>query len=144
MKKRHGFTLIELLVVIAIIALLLAVVVPSLKRAKDIAKRAVCASRLRQVGVAITNYSQSFDNLPDTMDVNGNPEFGHGYALYRGGDTNGNGDEEFKYSSGKLIPLRWAKLYEGGYMDTPEVFYCPANRLGSYKYESYNIINRIL
>jgi prepilin-type N-terminal cleavage/methylation domain-containing protein len=131
MKKRHAFTLIELLVVISIIALLLSVLTPSLGKAKQFAKRVMCATGLRQVGMAMANYSMDDDKLPDALDVNGKPEFGHGYALYRGDKP------QYSYDSGELIPLRWAKLYEGGYMDTPEIFYCLANRLDSYKYESY-------
>ena len=52
-----GFTLIELLVVIAIISLLVAMQIPSLKRAKELARRAVCASNLHQGHVAVTAYA---------------------------------------------------------------------------------------
>lgn len=131
MKKQRAFTLIELLVVIAIIALLLSILLPGLKAAKDISKRVVCASRLRQVGVAMRSYSQSYENLPDAVDRNGKQESGHGYAVYRGDKP------EWIDAQGKPIPIRWAKLYEGGYMDEPEIFYCPGNRLDLYKYESY-------
>ena len=130
MKKR-GFTLIELLVVIAIIALLLSILIPGLKLAKDIAKRTLCAARLRQVGVAMRSYAQSYENLPDAIDRNGKPESGHGYAVYRA-------DKPEWIINGKPIPLRWAKLYEAGYMDTPEIFYCPGNRLENHKFESYS------
>lgn len=51
-KIRNGFTLIELLVVISIIALLLSVLLPSLRAAKEAAKRVVCASRMRDIGLA--------------------------------------------------------------------------------------------
>ena len=49
-RERGGFTLIELLVVIAIIALLVALLVPSLTRARELARRAVCASNLHHWG----------------------------------------------------------------------------------------------
>lgn len=52
-----AFTLIELLVVVAIIALLISILLPSLKRAKDQAKKAVCLSNLRDIGVASHEYA---------------------------------------------------------------------------------------
>ncbi len=131
MKKR-AFTLIELLVVIAILALLLSILLPGLKAAKDIAKRTVCASRLRQVGVAMRSYSHSYPNLPDAVDTNGKAESGHSYAVYRGDKP------EWIGPGGKPIPLRWAKLYESGFLDEPKIFYCPGNRLELYQFESYN------
>jgi len=56
--QRAAFTLIELLVVIAIIALLVSILVPSLKRARELAREAVCVSNLRQLGNAYYLYAE--------------------------------------------------------------------------------------
>ena len=60
MKK--GFTLIELLVVIAIIALLVSILMPSLKTARELAQKVVCANNIRNIGMAETFYSQDNDD----------------------------------------------------------------------------------
>lgn len=59
--RRLGFTLIELLVVIAIIALLIAVLLPALSRAREISRRTVCGTNLRQIGMAFQQYTEDFD-----------------------------------------------------------------------------------
>jgi prepilin-type N-terminal cleavage/methylation domain-containing protein/prepilin-type processing-associated H-X9-DG protein len=56
-KRETGFTLIELLVVIAIIAILLSVLLPGLRKAKEHAKRLVCLSGLRQLTLCWTSYA---------------------------------------------------------------------------------------
>ncbi len=54
---RRGFTLIELLVVIAIIAILAAFLFPTFAKVRDNARRASCASNLRQVSMALMQYA---------------------------------------------------------------------------------------
>ncbi len=58
---RHAFTLIELLVVISIIALLIAILLPTLQGAREAARASVCASHLRQWGLAQQLYAQEHD-----------------------------------------------------------------------------------
>jgi len=61
---RRAFTLIELLVVIAIISLLAALLFPVFSSARASARRTVCISNLRQVGLSLAMYRQDYDELP--------------------------------------------------------------------------------
>jgi len=70
-KRRNvaAFTLVELLVVISIIALLIAILLPSLRRAREQAKLTVCAQNLRQIGLAVHLYASNHRNrIPRGMD----------------------------------------------------------------------------
>ncbi len=61
---KTGFTLIELLVVIAIISLLVSILLPSLGKAKDIAKAAMCSSQTRNMALAHLMYREDWEFLP--------------------------------------------------------------------------------
>ena len=66
-SARKAFTLIELLVVIAIIALLLSIILPTLNKAKDHAKRILCSSRIKQQTLALMMYAQDNDEETPMM-----------------------------------------------------------------------------
>lgn len=59
--KWHGFSLIELLVVIAIISILMSLLLPSLKKARDTTRRIACLNQLKQIGVGGFSYASDYD-----------------------------------------------------------------------------------
>jgi prepilin-type N-terminal cleavage/methylation domain-containing protein len=118
-KSIRGFTLIELLVVIAIISLLLALLVPSLGRAKSLARRVACSHNLKQIDLAMDMYTHDHDGkYPCAQDpVSTQPP----YWLWMGRGWR-----------------HWVRPYLNAAIDVnnPSVLLCPADRTDPAKYES--------
>lgn len=116
-QTHRGFTLLELLVVIAVIALLLAIILPALRKARRQAQRIVCASNLRQVGLAIHTYAHDFD---DTIPFG--PE---GLPMAGGQFYTATGNVTSLISVYNGEPVGLGLLLNSYVADQPKVLFCP-------------------
>ncbi len=117
MQSKKGFTLIELLVVIAIIALLLSIITPALRSAKEQARKAVCAAHVKSLLTGIYVYAARFDdNIPSSiwgMNATWNFICWQTYA---------------PEDDPRPCWVNLGRLYGTDVIDDPEIFYCPSQK----------------
>lgn len=120
-RRPNGFTLIEVLVVVAILALLIAILLPSLQRAREHAKTAMCLSNLHQMGFGFSMYASDHRQLLPMR-------LGYTYAIkYRGGPAN------------VRVPCNIGLLY-GKYCGKDlNFYYCVSNEQYAYDDPTYGM-----
>jgi prepilin-type N-terminal cleavage/methylation domain-containing protein len=101
MRRKH-FTLIELLVVVAIIAILAALLLPALRKAREQARRTVCTSNLRQFGMLLNFYTDDNDEAYPGPHI----------------ANRANAVITLQHNTKKLM---------APYVSTPDILYCPSN-----------------
>ena len=156
MKTKKAFTLVELLVVISIIAILLAVLIPAMNRAKETAKRVICSNQQKQVALGVNAYCNDYDGMMpwyggfdplypapwNAIDVTTTPAQNtqdterHPWCALRDNQDKPDYLENRAYP-GKPVPMRVGCLYRRNIIKTGKVFYCPSNKEKGYLYDSY-------
>lgn len=127
--RRRGFTLVELLVVIGIIALLIAILVPTLNKAREASNRAVCGSNLRQLGLMFQLYANRYNDYAPMGYIKnaGSLQKNWNYLVFH----NRNG-------IARTTLMGW--LVDAGVVKEGKTFFCPSERYDQWLYNGTDIL----
>ena len=153
--SKNGFTLIELLVVMVIIALLIGLLLPTLSRAKEEARKTQCRSNLRQIGLAMMMYAN--DNGGWSPEMGGaatanaagtayysfaptnalTVHFGGAFTWHGMTSINATSGQSQIWQASPSVPARpigLGLLWSGGYLTSKgaQILYCPSNQGAKY------------
>ena len=124
---RRGFTLIELLVVIAVVAVLVGLLLPGLRGAREAGRSAVCLAQVRQLGAGWTLYAGDYRDRVMPLAYWSFEDIGTGQAVYWWG-THGTSTTPVEHGRGFIAPYLEASLSTKG-----SVYNCPSQAWGTYR-----------
>lgn len=140
-QRARAFTLVEMLVVIGVIAILAAILLPSLSKAKERARNSQCLSNVRQLGVAIQLYAADSDGFPYSADTRTDSTWFTSIATYYNSDYALMSCPTFKGSRPANQALSFSKLpgFPPGYLP-PVDLTIPGQVVGvSYGYNGFGV-----
>lgn len=120
-ERQSGFTLIELMVVVGVIGVLIAILLPTLGKAKERAKRSACLSNLRQVHLAFSYYGADHEERVPLGYRSASKQFNSMiYSTTAGGQW-----------------VLFGLLTKGGYQKVPKVWYCPSEENTKFQLDTF-------
>jgi prepilin-type N-terminal cleavage/methylation domain-containing protein len=124
-RRQRGFTLVEILVVLAIIGILVGLVLPAVQKVRDASARTACRNNLKQIGLALMNFTGDYGYLPPGMvtelSIQDSYHTAFTYLLpYLEQDAVYN---QYEFDAQWYDPSNYAPVAQ-----QPKVFFCPANR----------------
>lgn len=132
-----GFTLVDVLVTLAVITILIGILLPSFSMVRESARRVICASNLRQVGLGLNMYAQGSNEwLPPSVFLPATNARGSNYA------ARPELMDTLRTSRADHPDLAWGQwdglglMYQQGILSAPQVFYCPSHP-GEHPFSRY-------